>query len=145
MVKEYWHRPDANARDFKEGWFNSGDIGYFDSEGYLFLSGRAKDMIIRGGENIYPTEIEAVISDHPRVEEVAVFGVEDQQLGETVAIAVVAKAAKPYPAMISKPTLTNGWHGLKYRVCLVAHKPLPRNDTGKVLKKDLKAEYATLQ
>ncbi|MCZ6829769.1 MAG: class I adenylate-forming enzyme family protein [Gammaproteobacteria bacterium] len=92
LVKEYWNRPDANAKDFSEGWFNSGDIGYFDEDGYLFLSDRAKDMVIRGGENIYPAEIEGVLFDHPQVEDVAAFGIPDEKLGEQLAVAVVPKA-----------------------------------------------------
>jgi acyl-CoA synthetase (AMP-forming)/AMP-acid ligase II len=145
MVKEYWHRPEANAADFKEGWFNSGDLGYFDSEGYLFMSGRAKDMIIRGGENIYPAEIEAVISDHPRVEEVAVFGVEDQQLGEVVAIAVVARGGETLSGDDIKAYAAERLARFKVpEYVWLLDKPLPRNDTGKVLKKDLKVEYASL-
>lgn len=145
LVKEYWNRPDANAKEFVDGWFNSGDIGYFDSEGYLFLSDRAKDMIIRGGENIYPAEIEAVLSDHPAVEEVAAFGVEDEKLGEVVTAAVVLKDGETVSDADIKAYA--GERLARFKVpehVWLLNKPLPRNDTGKVLKKDLKVEYAKL-
>lgn len=140
LVKAYWNRPDANAKDFKNGWFNSGDIGYFDANDYLFLSDRAKDMIIRAGENIYPAEIEATLFDHPQVEEAAVFGVEDEQLGEQVAVAVVAKAG----GNLSKQELIDfartelaGYKVPHY--VWILDQALPRTPSGKVLKKDLKS------
>lgn len=142
LVKEYWKRPDANAQDFQQGWFKSGDIGYFDEDGYLFLSDRAKDMIIRGGENIYPAEVEAVLFDHPAIEEAAVFGVEDEALGEAVAAAVVAKPG----GQLSEQDVRDFAASKLARFKVPQHiwlldKPLPRNATGKVLKKDLVAQW----
>ena len=143
LIAQYWKRPDANAEEFRDGWFKSGDVGYFDEEGYLFLSDRAKDMIIRGGENIYPAEIEAVIFDHPTVEEVAVFGVEDTKLGERVAAAVVPKAGESPSAEDIQAYAAEQLARFKVPEHIwLLDKPLPRNATGKVLKKDLKAEYA---
>jgi acyl-CoA synthetase (AMP-forming)/AMP-acid ligase II len=142
LIREYWHRPDANAKDFSEGWFNSGDIGYFDEDGYLFLSDRAKDMVIRGGENIYPAEIEGALFDHPDVEEVAAFGVPDEKLGEQLAVAVVPRAG----ASLSEEDIRSyaGEHLARFKVphyVWIRDEELPRNASGKVLKKDLKAFY----
>jgi acyl-CoA synthetase (AMP-forming)/AMP-acid ligase II len=142
LVKEYWNRPDANAKDFRDGWFNSGDIGYFDADGYLFLSDRAKDMVIRGGENIYPAEIEGVIFDHPEVEEVAAFGIPDEKLGEQLAVAVVPRAGSSLDADAIRSFAAE--HLARFKVphyVWLQAEPLPRNAAGKVLKKDLKQTY----
>lgn len=143
LVKEYWNRPDANAEDFRDGWFKSGDIGYFDEHGYLFLSDRAKDMVIRGGENIYPAEIEGVLFDHPAIDEAAAFGIPDEKLGEQLAVAVVPKAG----TSVTEDEVRQyaGEHLARFKVphyVWVRSEALPRNATGKVLKKDLKAEYS---
>src|SRR5262249_15846466 len=84
MAHGYWRRPDANAAAFTDGWFHTGDIGYLDADGFLFLVDRAKDMIIRGGENVYCVEIENVLFDHPDVVDAAVVGVPHKSLGEEV-------------------------------------------------------------
>lgn len=142
LLKEYWNRPDANAKDFNKGWFNSGDIGYFDEYGYLFLSDRSKDMVIRGGENIYPAEIEGVLFDHPAIEEAAAFGIPDEKLGEQLAVAVVPRAG----CSISEDEVKAhaGEHLARFKVphyVWIRHEALPRNPTGKVLKKNLRSLY----
>ncbi|MCZ6829418.1 MAG: long-chain fatty acid--CoA ligase, partial [Gammaproteobacteria bacterium] len=91
MLKEYWNRPDATAEAFDDGWFKTGDIAEIDDEGFVFIKDRIKDMIISGGENIYPAEIENVIQGHPGVSEVAVIGLPDEKWGE-IACAVVVRA-----------------------------------------------------
>ncbi len=142
LVKEYWNRPEANAKDFHEGWFNSGDIGYFDENGYLFLSDRAKDMVIRGGENIYPAEIEGVLFDHPDIEEAAAFGLPDEKLGEQLAVAVVPRAGAALDEHAVREHAAA--HLARFKVphyVYIRAEPLPRNASGKVLKKDLKAGY----
>lgn len=142
LISEYWNRPDANAEDFKDGWFNSGDIGYFDDSGYLYLSDRAKDMVIRGGENIYPAEIEGALYDHGSIEEVAAFGLPDETMGEQLAVAVVAKTGKSITEdevrAFAKENLA---HFKVPHYIFILDEPLPRNATGKVLKKDLKAYF----
>ena len=142
LIREYWNRPEATAEDFVAGWFNSGDIGYFDEEGYIFLSDRAKDMIIRGGENIYPAEIEAVLFDHPDIVEAAVFGVPDEKMGEAVTAAVVArKGSELSPAAV---TAYAAEHLANFKVphqVWIHSAPLPRNPSGKVLKKDLRTSF----
>ena len=84
MLSGYWRRPDANAQVLSDGWFHTGDIGYLDADGYLYLVDRAKDMIIRGGENVYPREIEEFLYAHPAVADVQVIGVPDQRYGEEI-------------------------------------------------------------
>ncbi len=84
MAHGYWRRPDANAAAFTDGWFHTGDIGYLDPDGFLYLVDRAKDMIIRAGENVYCVEIENVLFDHPDVVDAAVVGVAHKTLGEEV-------------------------------------------------------------
>ncbi len=141
LISAYWNRPDADAEDFREGWFNSGDIGYFDEEGYLFLSDRAKDMVIRAGENIYPAEIENVLQDCPEIQEVAAFGVPDPELGEQLAVAVVARAgAELNVAQVRDFAARNLAHFKVPHYIVLRTRALPRNASGKVLKKDLKAE-----
>ena len=87
----YWDNPKATAAAFDdEGWFHSGDIGYFDEDGFLYIVDRLKDMIISGGENVYPAEVERVLAAMPGVVDVAVVGVADEQWGETVAAVITA-------------------------------------------------------
>jgi fatty-acyl-CoA synthase len=93
VIKEYWNRPEATAESHADSsWFRSGDMGHQDHEGFLFVSDRLKDMIISGGENIYPAEVEAAIAELPAVGSVAVIGVADEKWGEAVAVAVVLRA-----------------------------------------------------
>ena len=88
---EYWNKPDATAESLTDGWVHTGDIGHLDEEGYVFITDREKDMVLRGGENIGCQEVEAVLYDHPAILEAAVFGVPDERLGETVATVVVVR------------------------------------------------------
>ncbi|GAB2682223.1 AMP-binding protein [Nocardia goodfellowii] len=91
-VREYWHEPELSAETFRDGWVYTGDVGYFRHDGYLFIVDRKKDMIISGGFNIYCSEVEAVLYEHPAVAEVCVVGVPDEQWGEAVKAVVVARA-----------------------------------------------------
>ena len=84
VIKGYLNRPEATAETIVDGWLHTGDIGYFDEEGFLYLVDRAKDMILRGGENIYGAEVEFAVFDHPAVLEVVAFAVPDERLGEEV-------------------------------------------------------------
>jgi fatty-acyl-CoA synthase len=90
IMKGYWNNPEATAAAIdSEGWFHTGDVGYFDEDGFLFIADRLKDMVITGGENVYPAEVESVLYDHPAITEIAVIGPPDEQWGEMV-VAVVA-------------------------------------------------------
>ena len=82
IMNGYWNRPEATATAIDaQGWFHSGDVGYLDGEGYLYICDRLKDMVISGGENIYPAEVESVLFEHPAIAEVAVIGLHDEKLG----------------------------------------------------------------
>jgi len=92
LMPRYWNRPEATAEALVDGWYRSGDGGYLDDEGYLFLTDRIKDMIVSGGENVYPVEVEAALRLHPAVQDVAVYGLPDPRLGEIVAATVELRA-----------------------------------------------------
>ena len=133
----YWAEPDATAEVLIDGWYRTGDIVRMDEDGFLYVLDRKKDMIIRGGENIYCSEVEAAIARLPGIVECAVFGLPDRVLGETVAAWVVARDA------VSPSDLENGLAGQLARFKIpaevtVSKKPLPRNAAGKVLKRDLR-------
>ena len=91
VIKGYLHRPDATAESIRDGWFNTGDIARIDDDGFVFIVDRAKDMVLRGGENVYCSEVEVAIYEHDAVAEVAVFGVPDERLGEDVGAVIVLR------------------------------------------------------
>ena len=141
-MKGYWNRPDATAQAIcPQGWFRSGDAGYFDDEGFLFIHDRVKDMIVSGGENIYPTEVENALCDHPDVLEVAVIGVPDARWGEAVKALVTPRpGATPDPAALIAFARTRiAGYKLPKTVDFVG--PLPRNGAGKVLRRELRAPF----
>ncbi len=92
LIRGYWNRPEATAETIVDGWLRTGDIGRLDDEGFVYVEDRAKDMVLRGGENVYCAEVEAAIYEHPAVHEAAVFGVPHERLGEEVAAVVVPRA-----------------------------------------------------
>jgi fatty-acyl-CoA synthase len=142
-MKGYWNRPDATASAIDElGWFHSGDVGYLDEEGYLYICDRLKDMVISGGENVYPAEVESVLFEHPAVAEVAVIGLPDDTWGE----AVTAVAALVPDTDLTLEEL-RGFAEAKlarYKLPLRLHlvDALPRNPAGKVLKFQLRESLA---
>ena len=144
MLRGYWNRPDATAEAVSEdGWFRSGDIGRFDADGFLYLVDRAKDMIIRGGENVYCVEVEQVLFEHPDVIDAAVVGVAHRELGEEVKAIVQLRdgataTGEDIGAFCSE-------HLASFKVpeyVELRDQPLPRNPAGKVLKRELRARYA---
>ena len=92
LIRGYWNKPEATAETIVDGWLRSGDIGRIDDEGFVYVQDRAKDMVLRAGENVYCAEVEAAIYEHPAVYEAAVFGVPHERLGEEVAAAIVPEA-----------------------------------------------------
>ncbi len=140
-IREYWHRPEANAKEFHDGWLKTGDIGFIDPEGFLYLADRAKDMIIRGGENVYQVEIENQLLELPAVKEVAVLGLPHERLGEEVTAVV---HLHPGQALDEAQLLDFARSRLAaYKVpsrVFFLEQPLPRNATNKVLKRELKAQ-----
>ena len=142
VVKGYWNRPEATAETFVNGWVRTGDLARVDDEGFCYIADRAKDMIIRGGENIYSSEVENVLYDHPAVTDAALIGIPHKTLGEEPA-AVVHLA----PGMSASEDELRGWvadHLAKFKVpvrVIFVKDVLPRNANGKILKKDLAALF----
>jgi fatty-acyl-CoA synthase len=139
----YWNRPEATAEVMRGGWFHSGDLGIRDERGFVTLVDRKKDMIITGGENVYPVEVEQVLHRHPGIADVAVVGVGDPQWGESV-LAVVVPADPDSPPRAEDVIAFAREHVAHFkaprRVEVVAE--LPRNATGKLLKRVLRERYA---
>jgi long-chain acyl-CoA synthetase len=138
----YWAKPDETAATIDgEGWLRTGDAGYFDAAGYLYLHDRIKDMIVSGGENIYPAEVENVLLSHPDVVDAAVIGVPDDRWGETVkAIVVLAPGA----AFDEEGVIGHCRESLAHYKCPTSVETadaLPRNPSGKILKRELRAPY----
>jgi long-chain acyl-CoA synthetase len=141
VMKGYWNRPDATVETLRNGWLHTGDVGHFDEDGYLYITDRKKDMIISGGANIYPREVEEVICTHPAVHEVAVIGVPDEKWGESVKALVVLRTA----AHASEVDIIE-----HCRLRLASYKKptsveflpeLPKNAYGKILKRELREPY----
>jgi fatty-acyl-CoA synthase len=143
ITKGYWRDPEKTAAAFFGDWFRTGDVGYLDEEGFLYLTDRKKDMIVSGGENIASSEVERVIYEMPEVREVAVIGLRDERWGEKpVAIVVLAEGAA-----LELPALTDYCRArlasFKVPKHLIIRDSLPRNPSGKVLKRVLRAELET--
>jgi acyl-CoA synthetase (AMP-forming)/AMP-acid ligase II len=141
MMAGYYKRPDLTAKAIVDGWLHSGDLGYVDDDGFLFLVDRKKDMIISGGVNVYPRDIEEVAVQHPAVREVAVFGVPDPRWGETPVAAVVLREAASCQALVE---WINARVGAKFqRVSdVMLCDDFPRNVAGKTLKRVLQERYS---
>jgi long-chain acyl-CoA synthetase len=142
LMPGYYKRPDLTAQTIVDGWLHSGDAGYLDEDGYLFLADRIKDMIISGGINVYPRDIEEVIIQHPAVREVAVFGVPDPRWGEVPVAAVVLHPG----ARVEEQDLvawTNSRVGAKYQRIreVIFRDEFPRTIAGKTLKRRMRSEY----
>jgi long-chain acyl-CoA synthetase len=135
MNRGYWKRSDANAAAFTDGWFHTGDIGYLDDDGFLYLVDRAKDMIIRGGENVYCVEVENVLFDHPDVIDAAVVGVPHKTLGEEVKAVVQLRSGASVTAEELRAHCRAHLADFKVPAYVETRdEPLPRNPAGKVLK-----------
>ncbi len=139
LIRGYWNKPGATAETIVDGWLRSGDVGRHDDEGFLYIEDRLKDMILRGGENIYCAEVEAAIYDHPAIHEAAVFGLPHERLGEEVAVAVHLRHDHTLTTAELRAYLTPKIAGFKIPSrMMIAHDPLPRNPAGKFLKRDLR-------
>jgi long-chain acyl-CoA synthetase len=142
LIRGYWNRPDATAETIVDGWLRTGDIGHIDEEGFLYIEDRIKDMILRGGENVYSSEVESAIFEHPAVHEVAVFGVPDERLGEEVAAVVVPRPGHEVTAAELRAFVGERLAAFKVpsRISVVTE-ALPRNAAGKVLKRELRSVF----
>ncbi len=144
VIKGYWRRPEVNAQVMFEGWFRTGDLVTVDPEGYLYIVGRKKEMIITGGENVYPTEVEQVIARHPEIKEVAVIGVPDARWGESVkAVAVLRDTAKSITLEDLRAFCEGKLAHYKIPKLLELMAELPRNPMGKALKGALRERSAS--
>jgi long-chain acyl-CoA synthetase len=138
VMTGYHNNPEATARAFAGGWFHTGDLGYLDEDGFLFIVDRIKDLIIRGGYNVYPREIEEVIYAHPAVAEAAVIGVPDAMMGEEVRAIVAVKAGQSVTEAELIEFVKQRVAAYKYPRGVEFRDSLPKNATGKILKKDLR-------
>ena len=143
LIREYWNRPEANAREFRDGWFNSGDIGFLDADGYLYLTDRAKDMVIRGGENIFPLEVE-IDADGcaAKCSKPSPSACPTTSGARKLAMVVRLKRPGSMDENAVREFLSARLAAFKVpRYVSFTEEPLPRNATEKVLKKDVRHAF----
>jgi long-chain acyl-CoA synthetase len=139
LIRGYWNKPEATAETIVNGWLRSGDLGRLDEEGFIFVEDRAKDMVLRGGENIYCAEVEAVIYEFEDVHEAAVFGMPHERLGEEVACAILAKKGREIDVDALRGYLAEKMASFKVpSIIEIVTEALPRNASGKIQKRDIR-------
>jgi long-chain acyl-CoA synthetase len=141
VMAGYWDRPEATAEALRNGWLHTGDIGRMDDRGYVYLLDRSKDLVISGGANIYPREVEEVLLQHPAVSEVCVFGVPDPLWGEAIKAVVVLREHMDTPEADIIAFAAEHMAGYKKPKSVEFVTELPKNAYGKVLKRELRAPY----
>ncbi|MGD9742214.1 MAG: class I adenylate-forming enzyme family protein, partial [Dongiaceae bacterium] len=141
VMKGYWNRPEATAETLRNGWLHTGDVGYLDAEGYLFITDRMKDLIISGGSNIYPREVEEVLCAHPAVAEAAVVGVPDAKWGEAVKAILVLKPDRSASEAEIVEHCRARMASYKKPQSVDFVEALPKSALGKVLKRELRDRY----
>jgi long-chain acyl-CoA synthetase len=139
LIRGYWNKPEATAETLVDGWLASGDLGRVDEEGFLYVEDRAKDMVLRAGENVYCAEVESAVYEHPGVYEAAVFGVPHERLGEEVACVIQPKDGADLTADGLRDFLAEHLAPFKIpsRIAFTDGR-LPRNPSGKILKRELR-------
>ena len=140
VVKGYWNNPVATTESFVDGWFRTGDLGYVDEEGYVYVVDRLKDVVIRGGENVYCAEVEAVLAEHPDVGQVAVIGLPDDVMGERVCAVVIPSGVDSVSLAGLRRFAAASLAGFKCPEALCVVTELPRTATDKVSKKELRGQ-----
>lgn len=140
VMKGYWQNPEATAAAIQDGWLHTGDVARIDAEGYIYLCDRLKDMVVSGGTNIYPREVEAVLQEHPAIVDVAVIGIPDNKWGEALMAVCVTRGTPPTPeALVEFCRGQLGGYKIPRHFKFVNE--LPRNPSGKVLKRVLREPY----
>ena len=138
----YWKDEEKTAKTItKDGWLRTGDMGWMDEEGYVYLAGRGDDMIIRGGENISPEEVENVLGSHPKIDEAAVIGIPDPEWGQEPRAVVVLKKGKQASEEEIIEFCRSRLSSFKRPRSVVFVDALPRNALGKLLKKEIREKY----
>ena len=140
IMKGYWNKPEQTAEVLRDGWYRSGDVGYMDDEGFVFLVDRAKDMIVSGGENVYCTEVEEALYKHPAVLEAAVFGVPDETWGEAVHAVVVPRTDVTAEELIAFCREHIAGYKIPKAITL-SREELPKSGPGKILKRKLREPF----
>jgi acyl-CoA synthetase (AMP-forming)/AMP-acid ligase II len=141
-MPSYYKRPDLTAEAIKDGWLHSGDMGYVDDDGFLYLVDRKKDMIISGGVNVYPRDIEEIVARHPAIQEVAVFGIPNDKWGETPLAAVTLLESGTITSEELKNWINQHVAAKFQRVHdVVIVEEFPRNVAGKILKRVMREDY----
>jgi long-chain acyl-CoA synthetase len=139
VVRGYWNRPEETAAVFTDGWVHTGDVARIDEDGFIYIVDRAKDMIIRGGENIYSVEVEAALFEHPDVADCAVIGIPHEVLGEEVGAVIVLRPGRSVEADALASHVGERLAAFNVpRHFYFRDEPLPRNPAGKVLKRQLR-------
>ncbi len=142
VVKGYWNKPEATANTFENGWLKSGDVARMDEEGFIYILDRAKDMLIRGGENVYCVEVEDALYSHEAVMDAAVIGIPHEVLGEEVGAIVQVTPGSAVTQEILQAHVRERLAGFKVPVRIdIREDPLPRNPNGKILKRQLRDEF----
>jgi acyl-CoA synthetase (AMP-forming)/AMP-acid ligase II len=142
LAQGYWHDDDATKASFQGGWFHSGDVGYVDPDGFVHVVDRTKDVVIRGGENVYCVEVEAVLHEHPGVAEVAIVGLDERAMGERVCAVVVPRPGAEVDLDGLRAFASRRLAGFKCPEALVVTGELPKTATGKVAKNAVRAVVA---
>jgi acyl-CoA synthetase (AMP-forming)/AMP-acid ligase II len=141
VMRAYWRNPQATDSTVRDGWLHSGDAGYRDADGYVYIVDRVKDMIVSGGENVYPAEVENALFDHPAVQDVAVIGVPDERWGESVKAIVVVRPGMTLDGSDLIRHARERIAGYKVPKTVEVVPELPRNASGKVLRRELREKY----
>jgi long-chain acyl-CoA synthetase len=144
VVRGYWNRPEETAKTFSHGWLHTGDVARLDEENFIYIVDRAKDMIIRGGENVYSVQVEAALFEHPAVADCAVIGVPDPTLGEEVGAVIVLRPGAKVTAEELRLHVKDRLAGFMVPTHIwFRAQPLPRNPQGKILKRELRDELVS--
>lgn len=145
VMLKYWNAPKRSAHALQDGWFHTGDMGHLDSDGFLYVDDRKKDMIISGGENVYPAELENILAANPAIAEAAVVGASDEKWGEVAVAFVVTKPSKKMAVADVKGLFDGQLARFKHPKQVIFCDALPRNAMGKVVKDDLRQQVAEMR